>query len=123
MALTSDTFVRPAATSTNNEAIVLAGVMLEDTAATPDNITLDIKATVAAAARLIHRVKVTPEYSGTQGRLKIEYLWFGLTTTTYADAKTTPFTDAEADANVVLMGYTPWKDLDAQWTLYGDART
>lgn len=123
MALTSDNFQRPAATSVNNEAITLTAVAIEDTAATPDNVTLDLKATVNAAARLIHRVRVTPEYSGTSGRLKIEWLNFSnQAAQTYADAKSGNFEDADA-LSVTVVGYTPWLDLDALYTAAGDARS
>lgn len=123
MALTSANYVRPAATSTNNEAIVLALNGLEDTAATPDNVTVDLKATVNAAARLVHRLRITPEISGTNQRLKIEFLDFSSSADqAYANAKTTPFTDAEADS-VVQVGYTPWVNLDAFYTLAGDVRS
>lgn len=123
MALTSENYSRPSATVANDEAIVLALNGLEDTAATPDNVTIDLKATVNAAARLIHRIRVTPEISGINQRLKIEALDFSATAaSTYADAKTTPFTDAEADV-VTVVGYTPWVNLDALYTLAGDARS
>lgn len=123
MALTSVNFTRPAATTQNNEAIVLTAVALEDTAATPDTVKLDLKATVNAAARLIHRTRITPEYSGSYGRLKYEYLSFASSADqTYADDDTTPFTDAEADS-ATLIGYSPWMDLDAFYTLAGDARS
>lgn len=123
MALTSANWPRTAATTQNNEAIALTAVALEDTAANPDTAKLDLKATVATNARLIHRVRVTPEYGENTGRLKIEYLDFSSSADqTYADDDTTPFTDAEAD-RVILIGYTPWLDLDAIWALAGDARS
>ena len=122
MALTSANFQRPAATSVNNEAIALTAVVLEDTAATPGNVTLDLKATVNAAARLIHRIRVTPEYAGTMARNKVEYLTFtNQAANTYADAKTGNFEDVDA-LSVTLIGYTPWIDLDAFYTAAGDAR-
>jgi hypothetical protein len=123
MALTSENYTRPAATSTNNEAVQLTLVGLEDTAATPDNVTIDLKATVNAAARLVHRLRVTPEISGTNQRLKVEFLDFSSSgDQTYANAKNTPFTDAEADS-VTMVGYSPWVNLDALYTLAGDARS
>lgn len=123
MALTSENYVRPKAAPTNSEAIQLALVGIEDTAATPDNVTVDLKATVNAAARLIHRIRLTPEIAGTKQRCKVEFLDFSSSAaSTYADAKTTPFTDAEADT-VTVLGYTPWVDLDAIYTTAGDARS
>lgn len=123
MALTSVNYSRPAATTVNNEAIVLALVGLEDTAATPDNVTIDLKATINAAARLVHRIRLTPEISGTLQRVKVEFLDFSSSADqTYANTKNTPFTDAEADS-VTIVGYTPWVDLDAVYTTAGDARS
>lgn len=123
MALTSVNYSRPAATTVNNEAIVLALNGLEDTAANPDNVTVDLKATINAAARLIHRVRLTPEISGTNQRIKVEFLDFSSTAaSTYANTKDTPFTDAEADS-VTVVGYTPWVNLDAIYTTAGDARS
>jgi hypothetical protein len=123
MALTSVNYTRPAATLTNNEAIVLTLVGIEDTAANPDNVTIDLKATVNAAARLVHRIRLTPVIEGATQKVKVEFLDFSsAAASTYADAKTTPFTDAEADS-VTVIGYSPAINLDAFYTTAGDARS
>lgn len=106
---------RPLTTVTESETDSTTALVIEDAGG---NWKLDLKATINAAARLLGRVRVTPETSGSRYRLRVEFLDFTSSgDQTYADAATTPFSDAEAD-EATAVGFTPWVDLHA---LHNDA--
>jgi len=118
MPLNSVNYVRPAATQTNNEAIVLTGAIADD--ATNGRFIVDITATVNAATRLIKKVVITPEYSGVNVRLDIkEYHFAG--SGTYTNA-TTPAISTATNAAAPFNAKTAYLDLDALYTAAGDAR-
>lgn len=86
-----------------------------------DVVYADRTATINAALRLLGRFKFTRENSGGQQRERVQWLDFASTAdqTFTAGQITTPFTDAEAD-RIIDLGYTPWVNMDALYTLAGD---
>lgn len=118
MALNSVNYSRPAATQTNNEAIVIAAAVADDTA--NSRFIVDITATVNAATRLVKKVVITPEYSGVNLRLDIkEYHFAG--SATYTNS-TNPAIATATNASAPFNGKTNWLDLDAFYTSAGDTR-
>lgn len=123
MALTSITWARPLATTTANETAALTPKVYEDGTRS----IRDFYGTINSAARLYNRIVETPEVSGGQFRIKIEfYRYTGTFDNTYdptnlASATTSPF--ALSEGTVYKTEYTEWLDLDAAHTAAGDARS
>ena len=110
---------RPLTAQTESEATNLTGVLIEGTT----DWVVDFKATINAAARLVSRLRITPEVNGKSIRYKVELLDFSSSADqTYADARTTPFTDTEADnaASPNVVGTSTFIDADAIHTTAGN---
>lgn len=85
-----------------------------------DNFLIDFKATVNAAARLLHRFKFELISAETSPMVswRVSYLDYSdAADATYTDGlQTTPFTEAEA-RSVTVIGVTPAINMDALFTL------
>lgn len=116
----SKTVTRPLTAKTENDTNSITAVASDNTS----TIALDFKATINTNARLLGRTRITIETSGALQRYKYEFLDYTSTADqTYSDgARTTPFTDAEADnaASVHLIGYSPWVDMHVLHNTAGD---
>lgn len=126
MALSSANWVRPKAATTLNEAIVQNAKLYDDTA--NGRFVLDIYATVNAQLRLEKRFLITPSgYTGGSLVFTIAELdYSALAASTYVDtnlasATSSPFTIA-AGGTPKEIGKSSTLDLDAFYTLAGDAR-
>ena len=92
----NSTINRPLSVTTETENISLSGVLIEDGA--NDLFSLDIKANIGGNDRLYCRLNIIPVYNGTKLEFNVQSLDFlGQAANTYADAKTSPFTDLDAD--------------------------
>lgn len=83
---------------------------------------VDITATVNSEVRLLGRFKITPKIVGPIQSYEVRFLDFSSTADAAftAGQTTTPFTEAEADANYLISANTPGTNMHTLFVTAGD---
>ena len=121
MALDSQNWNRPLANQFGTEALQVDGVLTQD--ATKGEFTLHLIAQISGKTKVLSRIVVKPELSGSQLKFTMKSLKYRGDAADFTPNGLVPLANAAVNIDTAIVTTTELIDLDAFYTAAGDLRS